>query len=154
MAPPVASTFSSFMLPSEVRWFLANYASLNAVGVVFGVVQGIVLLASYGGTIPGYGGSPGEQVFWYAIGVVFFTTLILGIPVLVVAMVAWRLAIRVVGHPRLTAYLVATVMVVGTALVIERTEPLYLAIVLVVVLAYATIVRLPPRVSAPQTTGA
>jgi hypothetical protein len=135
---------------AEVRWFLVNYALLNAYCFALGVIQGIVLLASYAGTIPGYGGSQVEQIFWYAIGVVFYWPLVFGIPVLLVALLVWRLAIRLVGRPRLTAYLVATVLVVAAAIRIERTEPPYLAIVLVAVLGYATIVRLPPRAPMPQ----
>jgi hypothetical protein len=69
------------------------------------------------------------------------------------AWLAWRLAIRLVGQPRITAYVVATVIMVGTTLLIERTEPFYVAIVLVAGLAYATIVRLPPRGSTMQTGG-
>ena len=62
---------------------------------------------------------------------------------LLVALLMWRLAIRLVGHPRVTAYLVATVLVVAAALLIERTEPFYLAIALVAALGYAAIVRAP-----------
>lgn len=135
-------------LSREVRWFLVNYLLLNAYVFVLSAVQGVVLLASYG-SIPGWSGSPIEQVFWYAVAGVFFVAAFYGIPVLVVGLLAWRLAIRLWGHARLTAYLVATTLVLAAALRIERTEPFYLAIVLVAALGYATIVRSPPHASSP-----
>lgn len=138
-------------VPREAPWFLANYLLLNAYVFVLSAVQGVVLLTSSSdGSIPGWSGSPIEQVFWYAVGSMFFVTMLYGIPVLLVALLAWRLAIRLVGHPRLTAYLVATVLVVAAALRIERTAPFYLAIVLMAALGYATIVRLPGSASPPQ----
>lgn len=135
---------SNAAIRAEARWFIANYLLLNAVAFAFFVVLGIVVQASFGGTIPGYGGSPIEQIFWHAVGGLFLLTLPLGIPALAVTLTAWRLATRLVGHSRLTAYLVGTLVVLIAAYLIERTEPLYLAIVLVAVLGYATIVRLPP----------
>jgi hypothetical protein len=42
-------------------------------------------------------------------------------------------------------------MAVGAAIVVERTEPLYLAMVLAAVWGYATIVRLPPSAASPQS---
>lgn len=136
--------------PREIRWFFVNYGLLNAYVFVLFAVQGVVLLTSSSdGSIPGWSGSLIEQVFLYAVGGVFFTTVFFGIPVLLVALLAWRLAIRFVGHPRLTAYLLATFLVVAAALRIERTEPFYLAIVLVAALGFATIVRLPGSASLP-----
>jgi hypothetical protein len=128
--------------PRDVRWFLANYVLLNAYVLVLSAIQGVILFASYG-SVPGWPGSPIEQVFWYSIGTVFYSAVFFGIPVLLLALPAWRLAIHLVGHPRLTAYVVATLLVVGAALLIERTEPFYLALVLVAALGYATIVREP-----------
>lgn len=107
----------------------------------------VLITSSSDGSIPGWSGSPTEQVFWYSVGNVFFVTVFYGIPVLLVALLTWRLAIRFVGHPRLTAHLVATFLVVAAALLIERTEPFYLAIVLVAALGYATIVREPGSAS-------
>jgi hypothetical protein len=46
--------------------------------------------------------------------------------------------------------LLAALLVVAAAIRIERTEPLYLAIVLAAVIGYATIVRLPPGPPMPQ----
>jgi hypothetical protein len=136
----------------EVRWVLANYVLLNEVYFVVGAVQGTVLLASStDGTIPGWSGSPIEQVFWYAIAGVFFLSLFFGIPVLAAALLAWRVAIRVVGHPRLTAYIVAAVMVLAATVLIPRTNGLYISLFAVApALVYATIVRLPPRGSTAQ----
>jgi len=104
---------------AEARWFLVNYLLLNAVCFVFAVLDGLVLMATYGGSIPGWDGSPVQQLLFYALTFVMFLPFVFGIPVLLVALLAWRLAIRL-GHPRLTAYLVATIMVVGAALLIER----------------------------------
>jgi hypothetical protein len=132
---------------AEARWFVVNYALLNAYCFVFAVLNGLVLMAAYGGSIPGWDGSPIQQLLFYALTFVMFLPLVFGIPVLVVALLAWGLAIHLVGHPRLTAYVVGALMVIAAAIIIERTEPVYLGIVLVAVLGYATIVRLPPNVS-------
>lgn len=138
-------------VPGEVRWFFVNYLLLNLYVFVLSAIQGVILFASYG-SVPGWPGSPIEQVFWYAVGSVFYTAVFFGIPVLLVALLAWRLAIRLVGHPRLTAYLVASVLVVAAAIRIERTEPFYLAIVLVAALGFAMIVRAPGSDSIPPPT--
>lgn len=137
----------------EARWFSGNYLLLNAYVFVLSTIQGVVLLASSSdGSIPGWSGSPIEQVFWYAVGSMFFLTVVYGIPMLLVALLAWRVAIRLLGHPRLTAYLLATVLIGAAALRIERTEPSYLALVLVAALGYATIVLLPGSTS-PRSAG-
>jgi hypothetical protein len=61
----VVSTETVF---AEARWFLVNYALLNAYCFIVSAVQGVVHLAwSSDGTIPGWSGSPIEQVFWYAV---------------------------------------------------------------------------------------
>jgi hypothetical protein len=130
--------------PREVRWFLVNYVLLNAYVFVLSAGQGAVILASSpDGSIPGWSGSPIEQVLWYAVGSVFYTALLFGIPLLLVGLFAWWLATHVVGHQRLTAYLVAIVMAVAAGLLIARTEPLVWAMVLVAALGFATIVREP-----------
>jgi predicted neutral ceramidase superfamily lipid hydrolase len=137
--------------PREARWFLVNYVLLNAYVFVLSAIQGVVLLTSSSdGSIPGWPGSPIEQVFWYSVSGVFMVAVFYWIPVLLVVLLAWRLAIRLVGHPRLTAYLVTTLLVVAAALRIERTEPFYLAIVLMAALGFATIVRAPTHTSSPD----
>jgi hypothetical protein len=138
-------------LPAEARWFLANYALLNVFCFLFGVLIGLVLMASSGGSIPGWNGPPLEQLLFYGLSFVVFLSLVFGVPVLLIGLLAWRLAIRLVGHPRLSAGVVATAMAVGAAIVVERTEPLYLAMVLAAGLGYATIVRLPPSAASPQS---
>ena len=137
---------------AEVRWFLVNYALLNAYCFIFAVLDGLVLMATNGGSIPGWDGSRVQQLLFNALTFVMFLPLVFGIPVLLVTLLAWRLAIRLVGRPRLTACVVATVLVIAAAIRIERTEPLNLAIVLVAVLGFATIVRLPPPAPTPQET--
>lgn len=129
-------------VPREVRWFFVNYVLLNVYVFALSALQGVVLLASRG-EIAGWPGSPIEQVFWFSVAGVFFVGLFIGIPVLLVGLLVWRLAIGLLGHPRLTAYLTATVLAVPAALLSERTEPFYLAIVLLAALGYATIVRAP-----------
>jgi hypothetical protein len=130
--------------PRDVRWFLANYLLLNAYVFVLYAAHGVVLFTSSSdATIAGWSGSAIEQVFWYSIGTVFYSAVFFGIPVLLVALLAWRLAIRLVGHPRLTACVVATLLVVAAALLIERTQAFYLVLVLVAALGYATIVGEP-----------
>jgi hypothetical protein len=139
----------SSRLAAEVRWFFVNYALLNALGFVVGVVWGAVLLAaSPYGSIPGWTGLPIEQVFWYGVAVVFYVPLVFGIPLLCVALLAWRAAIRVAGHPRSSAYLVAAVNVLAAAILIPRTSPIVIALLVAAPLfTYATIVRRPPTVA-------
>ncbi len=128
----------------EARWFLVNYVLLNAYAFVLSALVGVVLLTSSPDrSISGWSGSPIEQVFWYAVGSMFFLTVVYGVPVLLAALVAWGVAILCLGHPRLTAYLVAGVLVLAIAFGTERAEPLYLALTLIAALGFATIVRLP-----------
>lgn len=133
------------MLISEARWFLANYLLLNLVGFAFGLAAGIVLIiSSADGSIPGYAGSTIEQAFWFGVGAVFFGPLLLGVPVLAVCLLTWRLLIRVVGRPRLTAFLVAAVVIVLVAALVPRTSlPVILFFVAAPVFAYAAIARQP-----------
>ena len=131
----------------DVRWFLVNYLLLNAYVFALFAVQGVVLFASYG-SVPGWSGSPIEQVVSYAGGSLFYTAAFLGIPVLLVALLAWRLAVRLVGHPRVTVYPWRPSLL-SRQRFFERTEPFYLAIVLVAALGYAAIVRLPDSAALP-----
>ncbi len=138
-------------IAAEVRWFLANYALLLAVWFVLAVLQGIALMAtSPDGSIPGWSGPPVVQLLNYGLGVVLFIPLILGIPPLVVTLLVWRLAIRLVGHPRLTAYLLAAIAVLATALLVPHTSPIAVAFwAALPAFAYATILRRPPATTRP-----
>jgi hypothetical protein len=81
-------------------------------------------------------------VFWFAVGVVFFLPLILGVPLVALAMLAWRMTIRVVGHARLAAYLLAASIVVAAAVLIPRTDAVEIALLVAQpTFAYATIGR-------------
>jgi hypothetical protein len=60
---------------SEVSWFLSNYCLMNLYVFVLAIGQALWLMATFEGTIPGWTGSPLEQVAWYAIAVVLFTSL-------------------------------------------------------------------------------
>lgn len=141
---------------AELRWFLSNYLLLNVLGFVIGVAQGILLLvSSTDGSIPGQAGPLAVQVLWHAVSVVFFLPLFLGVPTLIVGLLAWRLAIRLVGSPRLAAYVGATFMVLLGAMLFPRDEPMVIGVWLTVALAYASIARLPPSDSplVPPDTG-
>jgi len=84
------------------------------------------------------------------LAVVLFIPLILGIPPLIVTLLVWRLAIRLVGHPRLTAYLLAAIAVLATALLVPRTSPIAVASwAALPAFAYATILRRPPATTRP-----
>lgn len=110
---------------AEVRWFLANYMLLNAVWFVIGLVLGGVLIAtSADGTIAGSSRSAIEQVFWFAVGVVVFLPLIAGLPLLAMGLLVWRALIRLIGRPRLAAYLLVGFIVIGEAVLIPRSAPL------------------------------
>lgn len=134
----------------EARWFLVNYVLLNAVGFAFGVAAGIVTISSSAdGSIPGYRGAPVEQVLWFAVGAVLVGPLVFGVPLLAAYLVIWRLLIRAVPRPRVTALLIAGVVVVLVAALVPRTN--VQAILLAVaapVFTYAAIVRPPKRTSA------
>ncbi len=81
-------------------------------------------------------------MFWFAVGVVFFLPLILGVPLVALAMLAWRMTIRVVGHARLAAYLLAASIVVAAAVLIPRTDAVEIALLVAQpTFAYATIGR-------------
>jgi hypothetical protein len=138
----------SSRLGAEGRWFLVNYVLLNALGFVLGLGQGAMLLASASacdGSIPGWTGSPVEQLFWYAVAVVFYVPLILGIPLLAIALIPWRIAIRIAGHPRLAAYVEAAVIILAAAILTPRTAELSVWLwVAIPLFAYAAIVRRPP----------
>jgi hypothetical protein len=133
-------------LRAEGRWFLVNYALANAVGLALGLIHGIILTrGSADGVIPGWSGAPIEQVVWYAVAVVFFGPLLLGIPILAAGMVAWRVAIRMIGDPRTAAYVVAALVVVVAVPLIPRTDPM--SVVFFVALPafmFATLARMPP----------
>jgi hypothetical protein len=115
---------------TELRWFLANYALLNALWFGIGLVWGAVLITtSSDGSIPGYSGSGSEQVFWWAVGVVFFGPLVMGVPLLACALLVWRVAIRVAGHPRLAAYSLAAAIVVAATVLMTRTDDLSISLI-------------------------
>jgi hypothetical protein len=133
---------------NEVLWFLANYGLWNLYVFVLAIAQGFWLMSSFNGSIPGWTGSPIEQLVMYALTVVLVTSLIPGLPVLVVGLIAWRVLMRVVRHPRLSA---ASVIVGMTALVAallgEAARPEYAALVLLLAMPFAFVLRL-PRTSA------
>lgn len=134
----------SSMFRREGGWFLLNYCLLNAVGFALGIVYGKVLLeTSTVGSITGWSGSPVEQVIWYAVGVVLFLPLTLGLPALVVTSAAWRASIALVGHPRVAAYGIAGTVIVGGALWIPRPNLREMLFSAAAVIAFATIVRPP-----------
>lgn len=123
-----------------------NYALLNVLCFILGLGQAALLRASSSdGSIPGWTGSPIEQAFWFAVAGVFSLTLIFGIPLLVPALVAWRIGIRIAGRPRLIALVEGAVITVAAAILIPRTTVLSIVLwVAVPLFAYAAIVRLPP----------
>jgi hypothetical protein len=134
----------SSTLRREGRWVSGNYALLNAVGLALGIVHGTVLMAtSTDGSIPGWTGSPVEQVIWYAVEVVVFLPLIFGLPALILLSAVWRAAIAFVGHPRIAAYGIAAVAVVSGLLLIPRPDFGEMALAAAAVIAFATIVRPP-----------
>jgi hypothetical protein len=134
-------------LRAEFRWFLINYALLNAVWFLVGLVWGTVLAIASADFVGSYG-SPLEAVFWWAVAVVFYLPLIFGIPVLGAALLIWRIAIRLVGHPRLTAYLTAAGFVGAAFVLIPRIDlPSIAFLAAGPLFAYATIVRPPPHAS-------
>src|SRR5205814_5660055 len=96
---------------------------LVVLGFAISAGQGtILLLASPDGSIPGWGGTPIEQLFWYALGGALLVVVPFGIPVLAIALFAWRLIVRTIGRPRLSAFLEATVIVVAAAVLIPRAS--------------------------------
>lgn len=135
----------SSTLAREVRWFLLNYALLNAEWFGFGIVWGVVQVASASDhSIPGYRGSGVEQAFWWAVGAMFFGPLLFGLPLLTAGLAVWRVAIRVTRRPRLTAYLLVAVIVLVAAIALPRTRFLELALLgALPMFVYASVVRVP-----------
>ncbi len=125
---------------------LTNYAILLAVFFVLGVVQGVALMTtSDDRSIPGWTGEPIVQLLNYGLAVVFFIPLIIGIPPLLVGLFIWRLAIRVVGHPRLIVYAMAALVVAAAAVLVPRTNAVAIGFwAAAPAFAYATLVRRPP----------
>ena len=80
------------------------------------------IAASTDGSLAGWSGPAVEQVFWWAVGIVVFGPLVLGIPVLVVSLVIWRLLTRALGHSRRSAFLVAAIGVLLAVTFIPRAD--------------------------------
>jgi hypothetical protein len=140
-------------LPTEARWFLVNYALLNAVCFLWGLVSGAVLLATEPGFIGNYG-SPMEAVVWWAVGSVIYLSFLIAIPILAVVLVLWWFASHAIGRPRLIAYVLATIVCLGAVVLIPRTDPLNVALLLFLpTFAYATVARA-PLASGPRAAGA
>jgi len=96
------------ILVSSTFWARARH-----LGVLYLVINGLALLAwmavgaytlatSVGGTIPGWSGSPVEQVFWYGIGSTFFTTTTFGLGVLLAVVLVLAVLDKVSGPDRST----------------------------------------------------
>jgi hypothetical protein len=111
-------------------------------------------MASWNGTIPGWSGSPIEQVVSYALTFVLFTSAVLGVPILAIALVAWRALLQLGGHPRLWAFIVigATTSVLA-ALLGDRARLEYVLWVLGLMVPFAAVVRLPQDRSAGIAAG-
>lgn len=134
----------SITLRREGRWLLTNYVLLNAVGLAMGIVHSTVVVAtSPDGSIPGWTGSPVEQVIEYAVAVVVFLPLTFGLPALIVLSVAWRGASARVGHQRIAAYGIAAIAIGSGALLIPRSDVGVMTLAAAAVIAFATIVRPP-----------
>ncbi len=147
MSSTLQSSSASPRAVAEVRWFLANYALWILVFFALGVTQGLAfMVTSPDGSIPGWNGSPIAQLLGYGLLVVVFFPLVIGLPVLIGSLALWRLLARIVGRPRLTAYVVAAV-VAGAMIVMTRDSPIESIVLLEVLPAflYATVVRLPPQ---------
>ncbi|HSS34933.1 MAG TPA: hypothetical protein VLR93_01570 [Patescibacteria group bacterium] len=136
----------SSRLLSEVRWFVSNYVIIIVGGFVFGLAQGAsMIVASADGSLAGWSGTAVEQVFWWAVGIVVFGPLVLGIPVLVVSLVVWRLLTRALGHSRRSAFLVAAIVVLFAATSIPRADVQSIVLFVVVpAFTFAAVARTPP----------
>jgi hypothetical protein len=138
---------------AEVRWFLVNYGLFVTVSFVLAAVYGLVLMATDGGVIPGWDGSPVVQILGNALLVTFFYPVLLGFPPFVAALLVWRLAIRLVGHPRPTAYLLAVGLIAAVGFLAQPTEVLdVVPSIAIVAVAFATAARVPPRPPWPTRT--
>ena len=135
----------SSTLSSEVRWFLSNYAIVILGVFMFGLVQGgSMIAASTDGSLAGWSGPAVEQVFWWAVGIVVFGPLVLGIPVLVVSLVIWRLLTRALGHSRRSAFLVAAIGVLFAVTFIPRADMQNIVLFVVVpAFTFAAVARPP-----------
>lgn len=92
----VSSTFRT-----RTRRFALLYVVINGLALLTWVAVGAYILAmSEDGTIPGWSGSPVEQVFWYGVGSTVFTTATFGLPVLLAVVVVLAVADKVSGRGR------------------------------------------------------
>jgi hypothetical protein len=133
---------------TEVHWFAVNY--LLAVAIWFGCAATVTLVdVSANGPLEGWPGSPPEQALGWALLSLPFIV-ILGTPMLVLALAFWRAWISLVGHPRLLAYLIAaTFVTVGVAFGFAPERSQQIAILALPAFAYAALVRLPVGWSTP-----
>ena len=65
------------MREMSVKTLLITYLVLNVVAFLGWALVGVSIQSTAGG-IPGYAGSPAEQIFWYAVGSTVFTTTTFG----------------------------------------------------------------------------
>src|SRR5689334_4166318 len=87
------------------------------------------------------------QVLKYVAASMLLVVVPYGLALLIVALLVWRLAIRMVGHSRLCAVLEAGLIVVGAAILTPRTTVLIIGAWLgLPLLTDAAMVR-PPRTS-------
>jgi hypothetical protein len=133
-------------VPGELLWFLTNYGLLNFYVFILAIGQGLVLVATWGGSIPGWTDSPIEQLVSYGLTFVLFTSAVIGLPILAVSLVVWRALIQLAGHPRLwAAFVIAVTTAVLAALLGDHSRPEYVLLVLGLMLPFAAVVRLPQR---------
>jgi hypothetical protein len=143
---PVSSTLRNQSgVTGELLWFLANYGLLNFYVLILAIGQGAVLMASWGGTIPGWTGSPIEQLVSYGLTFVLFTSAVIGVPILAVSLVVWRALLRLAGPPRLWAAIVIAITTVVVAALLGDRPTEYVLLVLGLMLPFAAVVRLPQR---------
>jgi hypothetical protein len=135
----------SIKLYNEARWYFGNLALLLV--VVFGLVlvQGFILIvtANADSVAPGAHTDPVLQVLSWAFAGMGFFVVWAAPPALAVALAGYRIAVKAVGHPRAVAYVAAAISVAALAPLIPRDNPLWLGLVTITALVYASVLRLP-----------
>ena len=134
---------------TEIRWFAVNYVLAVAIWLV--CVAAVTLVdVSANGSLEGWPGSPPAQALGWAL-LSLPSIVILGTPMLVIALAFWRAWISLVGSPRLLAYLIAaTFVTVGVAFGVVPERSQQIAILALPAFAYAALVRIPTGWSRSQ----
>jgi len=134
----------SSILQRECRWLGANLALALDVLFFVALIHGTVALAlsSDGSVAAGWGGEPVRQVVGWGLGWVWMVGIVCS-PLLLVVFGAYRLIVRVLGHPRFSAVATALGCVGLAVATIPNVQPGSIVEAGAAAVAYSLVARLP-----------